>query len=44
MFEVLKDKHPDMMMFDVTAPGWFSFKSYEEVPAEMMVDCDQDIL
>ena len=44
VLEVLRDKHPEMMIPDVTAPGWLSFESYDDVPAEMMVDCDQEIV
>ena len=44
VLEVLKDKHPEMMIPNVTASGWLSFESYENVPAEMMVDCNQEIV
>ena len=33
-----------MMIPDVTAPGWLSFEDYDDVPVEMMVNCDHEIL
>ena len=44
VFKVVRDKHPEMMIPNVTAPGWLSFESYDDVPTEMMVGCDQEIV
>ena len=44
MLDVLKDKHPEMVIHDITAPGWPSFKSYNNVQVEMEVDCGQKIV
>ena len=44
MLDVLKDKHPEMVIPDITAPGWLSFKSYNNVQVEMVVDCGQKIV
>ena len=43
MFKVLRDKHPEMMIPNVTAPGWLIFESYDNMLAEMVVDCNHEI-
>ena len=42
--EVLRDKHPGMVIPGVTTLGSLIFESYDNVPADMLVDCNDKIV
>ena len=44
VIDVLRDKHPEMMIPDVGKEGWASFEAYDECPTSVPVDCSQEIV
>lgn len=44
VLKVLKDKHPEMTVPDLTNPEWPSFERYKQYPAEIFVNCNKEIV
>ena len=44
MIEVLREKHPELMIPDLEQEGWASFERYDEYKSTIPVDCTEEIV
>ena len=44
VIDVLRDKHPDLMIPELERDDWESFEAYEECPDSVPVDCSEEVV